>query len=218
MKKALLVWGGWDGHEPKECTQIAAEILEQNGFETQISGFVKSYDNCDKLKALDLIVQCISMGQINEQQEKNLLQAVRNGVGFAGWHGGITDAFRTNTDYQFMIGGQFVYHPLKLIDFKVNITKPNDPITAGLSDFMMTDTEQYYMHVDPNNEVLATTTFTGLYDGVDWVKDVVMPAVWKKTYGKGRIFYCSIGHAAKDFDVPEFKEIMKRGMLWTAGG
>jgi type 1 glutamine amidotransferase len=73
--------------------------------------------------------------------------------------------------------------------------------------------EQYYMHVDPINKVLATTTFSGEHD--PWIEGVVVPVVWKKMYGKGRIFYSSLGHRAKDFDVPEVLEIMKRGMLWA---
>lgn len=70
------------------------------------------------------------------------------------------------------------------------------------------------MHVDPVNEVLATTTFTGEYDPL--IDGVVMPVVWKKMYGKGRVFFSSVGHGKKDFDIPQSMEIMKRGMLWAA--
>ena len=56
------------------------------------------------------------------------------------------------------------------------------------------------------------------FNNPQWVPIVfeLLPAVWKKYYGKGRVFYSSLGHAAKDFDVPEMSEIMKRGMLWAA--
>jgi uncharacterized protein len=76
--------------------------------------------------------------------------------------------------------------------------------------------EQYYMHVDPSNEVLATTTFKG--DIFSWIEGVVMPVVWKRKWGRGNVFYCSLGHVAKDFDVPEVREIVRRGLLWATRG
>ena len=212
-KKALFVWGGWDGHEPEKCTAIFAPWLESQGFEVEISNSLDAYLDVEKLKSLDLIVQAFTMATITPEQEKGLLEAVKSGVGLAGWHGGLADSFRNNTEYQFMVGGQWVAHPGGIIDYEVNITDPNDPITAGLEDFKMTS-EQYYMHVDPINEVLATTMFSG--EHAPWIEGVVMPVVWKKLYGKGRVFYTSLGHVAADFDVPEARTIVQRGMLWAA--
>ena len=165
------------------------------------------------MKSLALVVQAVTMGQITPQQEKGLLDAVRGGVGMAGWHGGIADSFRSNTEYQFMVGGSWAAHPGGIIDYEVNITNRDDPITKGLADFKM-HSEQYYMLVDPNVEVLATTTFTG--QALPWIKGAVMPVVWKKLYGKGRVFNTTLGHAAADFNVPQAREIVKRGMLWAA--
>jgi len=212
-KKALFVWGGWEGHEPKKCVDIFAPWLEQQGFEVEISHTLDSYLDVDKLKSLDLIVQVFTMSTITREQERGLLEAVKSGVGLAGWHGGLADAFRSNTEYQFMVGGQWVAHPGGIIDYEVNIIDREDPITAGLSDFKM-NSEQYYMHVDPIIEVLATTTFSA--EHAPWIEGVVMPVIWKKMYGKGRIFYTSLGHLARDFDVPEARTIVQRGMLWAA--
>jgi len=212
-KKALFVWGGWEGHEPKKCVDIFAPWLAAQGFEVEISTTLDSYLDEAKMKSLDLIVQVYTMSTITAQQENGLLEAVKSGVGLAGWHGGLADAFRSNTEYQFMVGGQWVAHPGGIIPYEVNIINHDDPNTAGLADFKMVS-EQYYMHVDPINEVLATTTFSGEY--APWIKGVIMPVVWKKMYGQGRVFYCSLGHVAKDFDVPEAREIVKRGMLWAA--
>jgi len=213
MKSAMFVWGGWDGHEPKLCVDIFAPLLEENGFHVEISDTLDSYLNREKLMALDLIVPVWTMGTITEAQERGLLEAVRSGVGIAGWHGGMADSFRNNTEYQFMVGGQWVAHPGGVIDYEVNIIDHEDQITAGLDDFRM-HSEQYYMHVDPSNQVLATTTFTG--DHAYWIDGVVMPVVWKRRYGQGRVFYASLGHVAKDFDVPEAREIVKRGMIWAS--
>ena len=213
-KKALINWGGWDGHEPKQCTDLFAPILEKEGFEVRIANDLAVYTDKDYLQSLSLIVPVWTMSKITGDQEKGLLEAVASGVGLAGWHGGMGDSFRENTTYQFMTGGQWVAHPDGIIDYTVNITNHADPITAGIPDFKM-HSEQYYMHTDPGNVVLATTTFRERVSS-PWVNGTVMPVVWKRTWDKGRVFYSSLGHVAKDFDVPEAREIQRRGMLWAA--
>jgi len=213
MKSALVVWGGWDGHEPKQCADIVVPVLAENGYEVEVSDSMDSYLDAEKMKSLNLIVPVWTMGEITKEQETGLLDAVKSGVGIAGWHGGMGDSFRNNTEYQFMVGGQWVAHPGNIVKYKVNILNHNDPITAGLSDFEITS-EQYYMHVDPSNEVLAVTTFNG--EHTEWIDGCVMPVVWKRRFGGGRVFYTSLGHVAADFDVPEVFEIVKRGMLWAS--
>ena len=212
-RSALFVWGGWPGHEPKQCVDIFAPWLEEKGYRVEISDTLDVYLDWRKLENLSLIIPAWTQGTITREQEKGLLDAVRNGVGIAGWHGGMGDSFRNNVEYQFMVGGQWVAHPGGVINYKVNIIDHEDPVTRGLSDFEM-HSEQYFMHVDPSVKVLATTTFSGEY--APWIKGTVMPVVWKKTYGKGRVFYTSLGHVAKDFDVREAKEIVERGMIWAS--
>jgi hypothetical protein len=212
-KKVLIVWGGWDGHQPKQTVDIFAPWLTEQGFDVEISNSLDSYLDAGKMKSLSLIVQAITMGQITAPQEKGLLDAVRGGVGLAGWHGGLSDAFRANPEYEFMVGGSWAAHPGGIIDYDVNISRRDDPITKGLADFRMRS-EQYYMLIDPSVEVLATTTFSE--KPLPAIKGVVMPVVWKKLYGKGRVFDSTLGHVATDFNVPEAREIMKRGLLWAA--
>ncbi|MDQ3250076.1 MAG: ThuA domain-containing protein [Chloroflexota bacterium] len=213
MKKALMVWGGWEGHQPKQSTDVFAPLLRGRGFDVEISDTLDSYLDEEKMRALNLIVPVWTMGTITKEQEAGLLAAVASGVGIAGWHGAMGDSFRNNTPYQWMVGGQWVAHPGNIIDYTVNIINHTDPITAGLQDFQMRS-EQYYMHVDPANEVLATTTFNG--DSAPWVAGTVMPVVWKRMWDQGRVFYSSLGHHASDFDVPEAKEIQIRGMVWAS--
>jgi len=213
MRSALMVWGGWDGHEPKQCVDVFAPYLQEQGFEVRVSDTLEVYLEEEYMRTLSLIVPVWTMGKIESEQEKGLLSAIESGVGVAGWHGGMGDSFRNSTEYQFMVGGQWVAHPGGVIDHEVNIVNHEDPITAGLSDFKM-QSEQYYMHVDPSNEVLATTTFTG--EHCPWIDGVVMPVVWKRRWGEGRVFYTSLGHVARDFGVPEAKTIVERGMLWAA--
>jgi type 1 glutamine amidotransferase len=153
------------------------------------------------------------MGSIEDVESKNLCAAVEAGVGLAGFHGGMGDSFRLNTDYQFMTGGQWVAHPGNIISYRVNIVDKSDPITAGIEDFNY-ESEQYYMHVDPSNHVLATTMFSGDY--CSWTKGVRMPVAWKRMHGRGKVFYSSLGHLASEFAVYEMATLFRRGMLWAA--
>jgi type 1 glutamine amidotransferase len=212
--KALVVWGGWEGHEPKKCADIFAPWLSEQGMQVTVSSSLESFQDASLMDSLQLIVPVWTMGTISPEQEKSLLAAVHRGVGIAGWHGGMGDSFRASTEYQYMVGGQWVAHPGGIIRYGVHISNRTDPVTQGLSDFEMVS-EQYYMHVDPSNETLATTTFTGANN--PWIDGTVMPVAWKRRYGKGRVFYCSLGHVAGDFDVHEAKTIVQRGMLWAAG-
>ena len=213
MGRVFITWGGWNGHEPEQTAGIFADVLTAEGHEVSVSDSLDPLADESFMADIDLLVPVWTLAQIGREQEAGLLKAIRAGTGCAGWHGGMADAFRLNAEYQFMVGGQFVGHPGGIIDYEVNIAS-DDPIVAGLDDFQM-HSEQYFMHVDPSNEVLATTTFKGEHWGIDWVKGVTMPVAWKKGYGAGRVFYSSLGHVVADFDVPEAKEIMKRGCLWA---
>jgi type 1 glutamine amidotransferase len=215
MKKALIVWGGWDGHEPQKCAEVFAPLLQSSGFEVTVRDSMDIYADREQMATFDLIVPVWTMGSISGEQESGLMEAVKSGVGLGGWHGGMCDSFRSNTGYQFMTGGQFVSHPGNIKDYTVRIRDNDDPITQGISDFAM-HSEQYYMHVDPGAQVLADTVFSGEDEGIDWIKGVEMPVVWKKMWGAGRVFYSSLGHVATDFEVEEAREIQHRGLLWAA--
>ncbi len=212
-KKVLFVYGGWPGHEPVKCRDLFVPWMSSQGWDVTVSDSQDVYADKSLMGSVDLVVQTWTMGTIGKENLAGLLEAVKGGVGLAGWHGGLGDAYRQETEYQFMVGGQWVAHPGNVIDYTVEITDKDDPITAGLSSFKM-HSEQYYMHVDPNNRVLATTAFSGAHS--PWIDGATMPVVWKKVYGKGRVFYTSLGHVASDFDVPEARTIMERGILWAS--
>ncbi len=210
-----MIVGGWEGHTPEASADVFTPLLEEAGFEVRRESSLDVYMDASLLNSLDLIVPIWTQDVITPEQIENLQSAIHSGVGMAGWHGCMADSFRQSPPYQFMVGGQWVAHPGGIIDHEINITDHDDPITQGLQDFKI-HSEQYYMHVDPSNEVLATTTFSGEHAGAYWIKDVVMPVYWKRSWGEGRIFYGSVGHQAPDFDIPEAREIMRRGMLWAA--
>jgi uncharacterized protein len=216
MKQALIVWGGWAGHEPEQCASLVSDMLRREGFETVVENTTEAFAD-PKLGEFDLIVPVITMSTIEREELQTLVSAVEAGTGLAGFHGQMGDSFRGEPAYQFMVGGQWVAHPGDIIDYNVEIIRrengAEDEITRGIGDFAYRS-EQYYMHVDPSNEVLATTRFTG--EHCAWTRDVVMPVVWKRRHGAGRVFYSALGHVASEFSHPQMAEIVRRGMLWAS--
>lgn len=207
MKKALIVAGGWEGHQPMAVAELLASQLRRRDFDVEISDALSVLSETEELRALDLIVPQWTMGTIAKDQLDSLLSAVRSGVGTGGVHG-MADAFRNEPEYQFMVGGQWVAHPGgDGVRYEVNVTDVASLITAGIDDFTVVS-EQYYLHVDPAITVLATTNFGA----------TAMPVVWTKRYGDGRVFYCSIGHDVDVLSTPPVLEIVTRGLIWAAGG
>lgn len=215
-RKALIVWGGWLGHQPKEVAGIFDKLLREEGFEVEVSDTLDAFRDGDKLMNLSLIVPVWTMGKIEREQAEPVFAAVRSGVGIAGCHGGMCDSFRDNTEWQWMTGGQWVAHPGNDgTTYRVRVIKGSHPIVDGIGDFDVCS-EQYYMHVDPSNRVLATTEFpvaagphtlNGRFD---------MPVIWTRVYGQGRVFYNSLGHQADIVASEPNLTIMRRGFLWAA--
>lgn len=216
MKKALIVQGGWDGHEPVQVSEVFRSILEESGFKVEVSDTLDAFLDVEKLKGLDLIVPVWTMGKITNEQCQPVLQAVASGVGIAGCHGGMCDSFRESTDWQFMTGGQWVAHPGNDgTEYVVNVKKGANPLTEGIEDFTV-KSEQYYVHIDPAIDVLATTRFP-VADGPHSSNgEVDVPIAWTKRWGKGRVYYNSLGHHADIFEIEGAREMMKRGFLWAA--
>lgn len=212
-RNVLFTYGGWDGHEPLQSVELLKPWMESEGARVDAIDSLDPYSDQAYMNGIDLVIQIFTMSEISAEQEKGLLDAVEKGTGIAGWHGGLCDAFRQNVAYQFMTGGQWVAHPGGVIDYSVQVVDRDDPVTSGLDEFHM-HSEQYYMHVDPNVKVLATTTFSA--EHASWIDGCTMPVVWKKMHGKGRVFYTSLGHVMKDFEVPEALEILKRGIRWAS--
>lgn len=218
MSNAIIVKGGWKGHQPDEVSDVFKRMLEEEGFAVEVHEELEVFSDLDYLNHTDLIVPVWTMGVIESQLVKNVMEAVGNGTGMAGCHGGMCDSFRNSTEWQFLTGGQWVSHPGgDDVEYTVNIKRGSSPITEGIRDFK-TVSEQYYVHIDPCIEVLATTRFPS----VNWYNssngEVDVPVMWTKRWGHGRVFYSSLGHHADIFDIPEAYETMKRGMLWAAQG
>lgn len=217
-RKALIMWGGWDGHQPQLVTERFKKFLESNDFDVEISISLDVLMDREKLMALDLFIPVWTMGELPKEQSEFIIEAIGSGVGLAGCHGGMCDAFRKNVAWQFMTGANWVAHPgSDGVPYRINIRNSSSPLTAGIKDFDVSS-EQYYLHVDAAVEVLATTRFPTVkwYHSTNGEVDV--PQVWTKRWGHGRVFYNALGHHDDIFDIPEAWELMKRGMLWAAEG
>ena len=212
-KKILVVYGGWEGHQPEIFAKKITSWLKEQKAEVQLVKGTEIYSDKAKMKELDLTIQHITMSEMTKNESKGLAEAVAGGMGLAGCHGGLGDSFRSDTEYQYMVGGQFVKHPGGQVTYTVQMKPIQDPIIKGIENFTL-HSEQYYMHVDPALEVLATTQFSGVHDS--WIEGAVVPVVWKKPYGKGRVFYNSIGHSKENFDIPEVWSLITRGVARAA--
>jgi type 1 glutamine amidotransferase len=209
-KRALFIAGGWSGHVPEQCAGIFSDELKAAGFITRIETTLDHLAEAEELKTYDVIVPCWTMGQLTPEQSKGLIEAVRSGVGLAGFHGGMGDAFRGNLNYEWMVGGHFVGHPY-VGDYTVNIRDTSHVITAGLPVSFAYKSEQYYLLVDPGVHILADTAYT--YED----RTVIMPVAWAKHWGKGRVFYSALGHAPSEFtDFPVARTLTTQGLLWAA--
>ena len=239
-KNILFVYGG-SIHSPKESADLFVPILKAEGAKVRVFDNFSVYEDEKLMSETDLIIQAFTdfftpvENRMNDKQFKGLQIAILKGTGFSGWHGGLGASNKVNQRYQFMVGGQFVSHPGGITNYKVKIIDSKDLITKDISDFLVKNSEQYYMLVDPNIKVLAVSEFMKdtyhksdslKLEKIDYldidveneIKGSVMPVVWKKYYGKGRIFYSSIGHNLSDFDIPEVMNIQMRGFRWASEG
>jgi len=227
-KTALVVRGGWDGHQPFEATELFIPFLKENGYDVRVEESPKVYADSAYMSGVDLIVQCMTMSTIEKDEFEGLRTAVENGTGLAGWHGGLADSDRNNSDYLHMIGGQFAHHAGKnpaerigeqsdnYIPFTVHITDYGKahPITTGIDDFDLV-TEQYWVLSDEYNDVLATTT-QSVRPWDAWNRPVTAPAIWTRQWGKGRIFVSAPGHRLEIVESQPVRTIIERGLLWAA--
>jgi len=231
---ALIVHGGWEGHHPTELAAHFRGWLEDAGMAVEMRDSLDAFTSLD-LAGFRLIVPIWTMGEITPPQRDAVRDAVAAGVGLAGCHGGMCDAFRSDPDWQFLTGGQWVAHPGNDgVLYRVNVgeTGGHMPhwITQDIADFTVT-TEQYYLHVDPAVRILASTvvpppempddeatrrSHPGLFGPHLSNGPVRMPVAWVKSWGEGRVFYNALGHHPEVFDSPASRDLMRRGLVWAA--
>lgn len=212
-KTALILSGGWSGHHPEESSRFWADVLQDEGYQVRIETNLDALKDLDLVLKQDLIIPNWTMGTLEKEQVAGLQRATEEGIGIGGFHGGMGDAFRGNVDYQFITGVQFVAHPDNIKHWRVELGISDDPIVAGLESFDI-ESEQYYVLVDPNYEWLAQSTFHS--ENFPWVEGRKMPVTLKKIHGNSRIFYCALGHHPLEFEIPQVKTMITRGLLWAS--
>lgn len=228
-RRALVVRGGWEGHQPVEATETFLPFLRDSGFDVQVAESPAPYADAALMSQVDLVVQCVTMSTIEKEELAGLRAAVEAGTGMAGWHGGIADSYRNSSDYLQLVGGQFATHAAlappqersgeqadNYVEHRVEMTPAgaDHPITAGLDDFDLT-TEQYWVLTDDLNDVLATTT-TAVRGWEPWHRPVTCPAVWTRRWGSGRVFVATPGHRVETLEDPTVRTLVERGLLWAA--
>lgn len=210
-KKALIVWGGMELHTPERSANVVRDLLEAEGFAVSVTGDYEAL-GAEDVGSNDLVVPVITDGVLAPEKMANLVAAIRAGTGLAGFHMGLATSFRSSVPFRYAASVYWVQHPGNIITYKVDVTRGDHPIMAGIESFEHTS-EQYYLNYDPAVEVLATTTFSGAFH--PWRKDVVMPVVFTTTHDQGRVFYSSLGHTADELVGP-VREILRRGLVWAA--
>ena len=211
MPRAVIVWGGWDGHKPRETAEVLRQILLPHDYDIIVTSDVAALGAAD-IVTMDLIIPYLTDAEIEKQTALKLTAAVRAGSGPGGHHAAMATSFRRSTDFHYLTGGQWVAHPGNIIDYRGDIARPDDPLVAGIEGFAYRS-EQYYLHYDPSVEILATTTFTGEHDAA--TSGIVMPVVFKRQFGQGRIFYLALGHVPEELTHPAVRTILERGLLWA---
>lgn len=213
-RKALVVFGGMELHTPRRGAQTVRDLLEPEGFAVTVG---EDYHllGADDIGSYDLVVPVVTDGQLDREKGRKLTAAIRAGTGLAGYHMGLATSFRDCVPFRYAASCYWVAHPGNIITYRVEVSRPDHPIMSGIASFEHTS-EQYYLNYDPAVEVLATTTFSGEFD--PWRTNVVMPVVFTTSHGEGRVFYSSLGHTADELEIPQVREILRRGLLWAARG
>ena len=209
--RALLLFGGWEGHSPREVAEFAeSEILFDCAIERS-----ETLDCLDEsvLSQFDVLLPIWTFGEISTEQERALLKSVEHGLGILAWHGA-TSAFLASRPHKHLLGGQFVAHPGgDTTTFRVDFAGHSE-LTRDLEGVELTS-EQYYLLVDPAVDVLATTVMIA-QDEMTWLRGVRAPVAWTRTWGNGRVFYSSIGHVVDDLRHPSVLTLLRRALHWSA--
>jgi uncharacterized protein len=216
VSRILYLCGGWRGHNPGGVAGWLVPKLGDLGFDVELTLDPEALGG--DLSEFDVVLlgwtQCDTAERLAPDVEDAFLDSVSRGLGVAGWHG-MAASFRASLRYNMLVGGNCVSHPGGegvRVPYKVRITQPEHPTTVGVSDFDVAS-EQYYMHVDTNNKVLAETTFDGA--DIPWIDGLTSPVAWTRMWGEGRVFYMSVGHYVEDLQHPDAERLLLQGVRWA---
>ena len=204
-KLKSLVFVGTEGkyHDHQGNGKFITAIL--NDTEGIEADFSQDYDVlADALADYHVVLFYTDVGELSDAQENGLLNYIRAGGGFYGLHTAAA-SFRESEPYHAMLNGFFNGHS-PYMDFTVNISDSEHPITQGLEDFDAKDELYYLKHIPDNSHHLMYA--------YDETKDETHVMAFHHNYGEGTVFYFALGHDMAVLENSSFQEVIRRGVLW----
>lgn len=160
----------------------------------------------------DVLVFYTSLYKLDELQERALRQFVEDGGGIVGIHG--ASLTFGNSDFWFrLLGAKFTGHIPGTHKLNIVLTEPKHPITAGLEPFAVVDEEYKHKFADVDRHVLGK--FRERPPTSD--QSANMDIIWTREVGKGRVFYCALGHGKEAWENPSWQKLIIQGIAWAAG-
>lgn len=200
MKRVLIIWGGWEGHNPENVANKLKELLMDRGYMVDSTSRLGALLN-GNLNDYSVIIPVWSCGIEGDIYLTQLIKAVESGVGIMAFHGGI-DWFSTEKYYE-MIGALYLYDTLPE---KYTVEVMDDHvITDGINDFDVVS-EKYFMQMDPTNNVLATAYYN----------EMNTPVMWTKNHKEGRVFYSTLAHSEEEVFSEPHQTILLNAVDWCA--
>ncbi len=205
-KLKLLIFVGTEGiyHDHAGNGQFLTAMI--NDTDDIAADFSQDYDAlADGLGGYNTVLFYTDVGELTTAQKRGLLSYIRTGGGFFGLHTAAA-SFRESEGYHSMLNGFFDGHS-PYMNFTVNVSDKEHPITEGLGDFEVTD-ELYYLKHNP-------AVSHHLMHAYDETKDETHVMAFHHTYGEGRVFYFALGHDMAVLENPSFQTVIRRGALWV---
>ncbi len=217
-ERALVLWGGYPGHQPEEAVERFVPFLKNGGFDVVVANDLAAYADARLMSGLSLILQNWTKGDLTPDQFQGLSDAVRSGAGLVGWHGGLCDAFRHMPEYQFMTGGSGSLTRAEARLATPSILRQAPPRIRSWPDWAhSTSFPSSTTWQSTRRSRYSRQPRSAGGAEAPWINEAVIPAVWRRRWDHGRVFYMSWGHQASDFDVEPARVIAERGLLWAAG-
>jgi type 1 glutamine amidotransferase len=221
--RVLFVLGSPPFHDIRTLPPILEHVLDQvGGFQvTRLEPPQdKPPDDAAHLAKLadikrsdyDVLLFYTSKYQLNELQERALEKFVEDGGGLVGLHGASFSFTNSKVWFQ-LLGAQFTTHIKGTHPLNIVIADSKHPIMAGVEPFTIIDEEYRHKFADVDRKVLAR--FRERPPESD--QKANMDMIWTREVGKGRVFYCSLGHDKDAWTNPSWQKLVVQGILWAAG-
>ena len=237
-RKVVLAWADTrNGLAQHDSVSHALAVIERLGYESGVyDTYIRTDSNIIAKNPLMTTGQPASSGpslgnvdaifflghrevELTDQQKADLMSFVKNGKGFVAAHTATT-AFLAWPEFGEMLGGRYDGHPWGSVYGSVINEDPSFPVTKHFpATFNFTDefyqTQGYSrdkIHVLLRLDVSKLPPHPELHR-----TDGDFPLAWAKMYGKGRVFYSSLGHAASTWDDPNVYRMYFEALKWSLG-